>query len=271
MYAREVTEASKSALLELGLALKRYHNEIVLAGGWAPYFITKDFFPHCGSIDMDFVLQTRIMPKYDTIRKSIADLGYVSENPFRFSRIIRSPVDGKDYEIHLDFLCEKEGSKYVDLRKVQDDLHAFVFDGLSLAFDFNFEQKIETVLPGNGEARTTFKIADLVGSLALKGQALYDRAKPKDSYDVFALTHFNGGPERAAEYFNKTVSGRRITAENRELLERSIAIIRDRFKNANQMGPFHVETFTENKYNRNVVAAQVNQFLDAITTIIKTE
>ena len=48
MYAREVTEASKSALLELGLALKRYHNEIVLAGGWAPYFITKDFFPHCG-------------------------------------------------------------------------------------------------------------------------------------------------------------------------------------------------------------------------------
>lgn len=50
MYAKEVTGASKSALLELGLALKRYHDNIVLAGGWAPYFITKGFFQHCGSI-----------------------------------------------------------------------------------------------------------------------------------------------------------------------------------------------------------------------------
>lgn len=266
MYAREVTEASKSALLELGLALKRYRNEIVLTGGWAPYFITKGYFPHCGSIDIDLILQTKIMPKYDTIQKSIADLGYMAENPFRFSRIIRSPIDGKDYEIHLDFLCEKEGTKYFGLRKVQDGLHAFVFEGLSLAFDFNFEQRIETLLPGNGEARTTFKVADLVGSLALKGQALDGRAKPKDSYDIFALTHFNGGPKQAAEYFNKTVSGKKIAPKNQKLLEHSIAIIRDRFKNADQMGPFQVETFTENKYNRNVVAAQVNQFLDAIKT-----
>lgn len=135
MYTKEVTEASKSALLELGLTLKRYHEDIVLSGGWAPYFLTKDFFPHCGSIDIDLALKTNVMEKYESIKASVTELGFVTENPFRFSRMVRSPVDGKDYKIHLDFLCDKEGSKYVDLRKVQDDLHAFVFDGLNLAFD----------------------------------------------------------------------------------------------------------------------------------------
>jgi hypothetical protein len=44
MYAREITESSKSALLELGLSLQMYRNDMVLSGGWAPYFITKN---HC--------------------------------------------------------------------------------------------------------------------------------------------------------------------------------------------------------------------------------
>ena len=77
MYAREVTEASKSALLQLGLSLKRYHDDMVLVGGWAPYFIVKDHFPHCGSIDIDLALRTTIMPRYDSIRESVIDLGYV--------------------------------------------------------------------------------------------------------------------------------------------------------------------------------------------------
>jgi hypothetical protein len=164
----------------------------------------------------------------------------------------------------LDFLCEKEGMKYIDLRKVQEDLHAFIFDGLGLAFDFNFEQKIETVLPENGEAKVMFKVVDLVGSVALKGQALDDRAKPKDSYDIFALTHYGGGPKQAAGYFNKAVSGKKLIPENRKLLKHSIEVIKDRFKNASQMGPFQVESFTENRYKRSIVAEQVNQFLTNI-------
>jgi len=33
MYATEVTEASKSALLKLGLSLKRYHDDISALSG----------------------------------------------------------------------------------------------------------------------------------------------------------------------------------------------------------------------------------------------
>lgn len=264
MYPKEVTEASKSALLELGLELKRYHNDIVLAGGWAPYFITKDFFPHCGSIDIDLALKAKIMPKYDTIRQSVIQLGYRPENQFRFSRIVKSPVDGKDYEIHLDFLCDKEGSKYVHFRPVQDDLTAFMFEGLNIAFDFNFEHEIETVLPNNGEAKTKFIIVDLVGSLALKGQALDGRAKQKDSYDIFALTHYNNGAAQAAEYFNEAVSNRELNPESERLLKHSLSVIREKFRTENKVGAFHVESFTENKIKRNVAASQVNVFLDNI-------
>lgn len=40
MYNENETDASKSALVELGLALKRYHDDMILAGGWAPHFIS---------------------------------------------------------------------------------------------------------------------------------------------------------------------------------------------------------------------------------------
>ena len=264
MYAKEVTEASKSALLELGLSLKRHHEDMVLAGGWAPYFISREYFPHCGSIDIDLVLKTKILPKYESIRKTIVNLGYVQERQFRFSRIVRSPVDGKDYEIHLDFLCEKEGAKYIDLRKIQEDLHACVFDGLNLAFEFNFEQEVETVLPGNGEDKTKFLVANLLSSLALKGQALNGRAKQKDAYDIFALTHYKGGPKEASENFNKLLKDKNLSVENTKMLKHSLSVIREKFLTENKSGPFAVENFSENRYKRNVVAEQVGIFLDNI-------
>ncbi|MDD5337189.1 MAG: hypothetical protein PHS02_01775 [Candidatus ainarchaeum sp.] len=262
MYAYEITETSKSALLELGLSLKQYHNDMVLSGGWAPYFITQDFFEHCGSIDIDLVLRTKIMPRYESIRKTAVGLGYSAENEFRFNRIIRSHVDNRDYEIHLDFLCDKIGTE--DLLKVQPDLEAFMFPGMDIAFDFNFEQEIEAVLPGNGSAITTFKVLDLVGSLALKGQALNGRFKQKDAYDVFALTHLDDGPENAAKYFNRAVSGAKISTEKQKLLAHSVSVIREKFKDPSQVGPFQVESFTDGKFRRSVVAAQVNQFLDGL-------
>jgi hypothetical protein len=103
------TEASKSALLELGLSLGKYHDDIVLAGGWAPYFITRGYFNHCGSIDIDLVLATEIVARYDTIREILEGLGYtpVAYRPFQFTRKIKSPVDGSDCDIRLDLMCEK--------------------------------------------------------------------------------------------------------------------------------------------------------------------
>jgi hypothetical protein len=271
VYAHAITETSRSALLELGIALGKYHDDIILSGGWAPYFITKGHFNHCGSQDIDLVLKTEIMLKYETIRDILERLGYIpiAYRPFQFTRKIKSHVDGSVCDIRLDLLCEKEGTENIDIisgcHDVQQDLTACVFDGLGLAFDFNFEQEIETVLPGNrGVAKTTIKVVDLVGSLALKGKAFVERYNMKDAYDIFALTHYRGGPGPASEYFRRTVSAKTLSGIKQRLLEQSILNIEAGFKDKNQRGPFEVESFSEQKYSRDIVAAQVNQFLTKI-------
>lgn len=64
MYDRDTTEASKGALVEIGVALGRYRHDLVLAGGWAPYFLSRDYFDHCGSIDIDLVLRPQRGARY---------------------------------------------------------------------------------------------------------------------------------------------------------------------------------------------------------------
>ncbi|MEW6528258.1 MAG: nucleotidyl transferase AbiEii/AbiGii toxin family protein [Candidatus Micrarchaeota archaeon] len=264
MYDKRVTEASKSALLELGISLKRYREDMVLSGGWAPYFITNAVFAHCGSIDIDFVLRDRIMKKYDSIRKGVLDLGYIQENEFRFTREVVSPVDGDDYPIHIDFLCDKKGLNYAHLRNVQDDLSAFAFDGCDVAFDFNYEQEISTVLPKNGKAKTTVKVLELPGSLALKGHAIDGRAKPKDYYDIYVLTFFNGSPEKAALFFNERLKGVRLPANRMTFIRNSIRILNEKFEDEDSIGPYKVEEFTDSAVMRLDAYRRISTFLKAV-------
>ncbi|MGZ4885739.1 MAG: hypothetical protein ACXVI7_10060, partial [Halobacteriota archaeon] len=123
------------------------------------------------------------------------------------------------------------------------------------------EHEITGILPKNGEATTTFKIIDLVGSFALKAHAFRGRAKEKDAYDIYALTHYDGSPQKAAGYFNKTVSNKEISTANQQLLNESLDIISMAFKDGNRLGPYLVERFFGETNKRFVVAGQVNLFL----------
>ncbi len=262
MYSREITETSKSALLELGLSLKSYRSEMVLAGGWAPYFITGPYFEHCGSVDIDLVLKTTILPRYESIREIVTDLGYVGENHFRFVRRIKSPIDGNYYPIHLDFLRDKCDLGYHF--RVQPDLEAFMFEGADIAFDFKFEKEIETTLPENGVDSMVFNVLDLAGSLILKGQAMDGRKNPKDAYDIFSLTHYGGGPEQAARKYNIDLSKNPISREKHDLAGHSLQVLSRKFRDSTSAGAFDVEKFSESKYKRTIVAAHVNKFLENI-------
>ncbi|MDH5200512.1 MAG: hypothetical protein OEW93_06475, partial [Candidatus Bathyarchaeota archaeon] len=108
MYDRNLTEASKGALLELCMALNSYRHNFIIAGGWAPYFLSRGYFDHCGSMDIDFVLRPAIIQRYESIKEIVEGLGYsVTRNPFRFVRDIRT-TDGRAFQIHLDILTEPE-------------------------------------------------------------------------------------------------------------------------------------------------------------------
>jgi len=47
LYSQVVTEASKSALIEVLRTLSSYSDYFVLGGGWAPYYILERFSQRC--------------------------------------------------------------------------------------------------------------------------------------------------------------------------------------------------------------------------------
>jgi len=251
MYSRSVTESSKSVLVEILRILGSYKDYLVLTGGWAPYFILERFGEggrHCGSVDIDFVLNPRMidLKVYETIVSLIERRGYriyVADDgevlPFRFYRSVKSPLDGAEYKIKVDFISEPDIVERLSPDKflaVQRDLQAVVIRGSSVVFSHNFEHNIQGVLPSAAETKVLAKVSDVVGSLATKGLALKGRYKEKDAYDIyFVLRYYKGGPKMAAEevrgFFEDPV------------VAEALGEIKEKFRTVRSEGPFQVAYF----------------------------
>ncbi|MBE0511696.1 hypothetical protein IBX38_01450 [Candidatus Bathyarchaeota archaeon] len=250
MYSRSIIEASKSVLVELLRCLGMYKQHLVLVGGWAPYFILERFGRerrHCGSIDVDFALNPALIDKevYMTIVETIKRRGYAShvdelgnEVPFRFFRSVMSPFDNKEYKIEVDFLTEPETVSILHrpLLQVQRDLQAIIMPGCGVVFHHNFAHKIEGVLPDNGLASVSVKVADVTGILTMKGLALEGRYKEKDPYDIYSVVKFfKRGPTGAA------LQVRRHLKE--PIVGKALEVIKEKFKTLKSEGPFQVSRF----------------------------
>ena len=251
VYSQSVTESSKSVLVEVLRILGSYRDYLVLTGGWAPYFILERFGQggrHCGSVDIDFVLNPDLidLKVYETIVSSIEKRGYrpyVTGDgevlPYRFYRNVKSPVDGNEYRIEVDFMSEPDVVKRLLPDKflaVQKDLQAVVIRGSSVVFSHNFTCNIKATLPSGAETKALAKVSDVVGSLTTKGLALKGRYKEKDAYDIyFVLRYYKGGPRRVADEVRRFI-GESVVAE-------ALEEIRDRFGSVRSEGPFQVAYF----------------------------
>lgn len=270
MYDRDFTETSKGALVELLLSLAKYREDIVLVGGWPPYFLTRGYFDHCGSIDIDFVLRPSIIVKYEGIRNIVDGLGYQqTPNIFRFERNLSSPKTKREYSLHLDFLTEPHAAREIvedeQLIEVQSDLKACLIEGSSIVFDFNYEETIEATVPSNGEADSPVTLADVVGSLTMKGQALRGRFKDKDYYDIYAVAGFHkGAPEKAGKTFTRSIKERGFSIRN-PIIWSSLSTIRNSFSSLSRIGPSMVSRFV-GANTRTDAYERVNAFLRVVTT-----
>jgi len=247
MYDRDATETSKGALVELCRALRQYGSDMVLAGGWAPYFLVRDYFDHCGSVDIDFVLKPKVVERYENIKQILERLGYVrTGSVFRFERTIVSPGTDVRRRVEVDFLTEPEGAERLPrdwLASVQRDLKACIIEGCSIVFKYNFEVELRAVMPSDGEASTKFYCADIIGSLTMKGLALY-RMKDKGSYDIYAAAGFyGGGPKEASNAFMNSLKGKGFEKVTRNALDE----IRDAFASLTSQGPTAVARFLDQK------------------------
>jgi hypothetical protein len=265
MYDRNLTEASRSALVELCSALHTYKNDFVLAGGWAPYFLTKDNFDHCGSKDIDLILKPSIMIKYESIRKTVERLDYQeTSNPFRFEKNVVSPLDKKEHRIYIDFLTEPQAArKVLPLIKVQDDLTACLIGGSSIVFKLYYETQIEGTLPKGGKIAVAINIADIVGALTMKGLAL-PRLADKDSYDIYTISGFHGGgPTKASEIYLDHIKKAQLSTKEKGTIQLSLRRINQAFRTIDSYGVLAASRFVGTDIGSDIYM-RTNTFLQKI-------
>jgi hypothetical protein len=266
LYDRNLTESSKSALAELCSALTVYKNDFVLAGGWAPYFLTKNHFDHCGSKDVGLVLKPATMTRYESIRNILKNLGYEeTTNPFRFKKNVASPLDKKEYSINVDFLTEPEAAEQIlPLIKVQDDLTACLIQGSSIVFKFHYENEIEAYLPNNGKISVTVNTANIVGALTMKGLAL-PRLNDKDSYDIYAITgHCDGNPIKASKTYIDHIRKTALTTNEEGTIRLSLKRINQAFRTLDSYGVHSVSRFVGADINADVYT-RTSTFMKNVT------
>ena len=243
LYNAAITEASKSALVEVLRILSSYSDYFVLGGGWAPYYIVECFsrrtrIEHCGSIDIDLIMDPKLREtsRYETIVEMLEKRGYhqhVENNHrflYRFDKTVISPVDGKPYDISLDFITEPPETE------LQQDLVAAGIEGISIGLDHYFTHSVHGILPGNGEVIVDARILDVVGCLVTKGLAMQGRYKEKDPYDIYTVvTCYMVGPQDVAEEFKMHMTN--------PIVKEALEYIQKQFTSEHSEGPHSVARF----------------------------
>ncbi len=245
-YVPEVTEASKSVLLETMTLLGEYREAVVLIGGWAPYFLLDESgkqakpFTHAGSIDIDLAVDPEKITgeEYKTIVRLMLGRGYSAdpELKYRFNRAL----PGLAGPIGVDFMTAQppsgqgRGHRH---RKVQYNLPARATAFLEMAFQWNQPLKMSGELPlKGGPVSASFKLASLPAMFGLKGLALGSRYKEKDAYDIYALARYYGGGIQTVIDLLKPHLGDAG-------LKKGLLCIREKFKHDKDAGPAWVANF----------------------------
>jgi hypothetical protein len=247
-YPIELVELSKSAILELWRGLHKYNNAIVLIGGWVPYFILEKYggesynHDHIGSIDIDIAINTDSISKeeYKTMEAIVLDLGYEQRrdgerNPVPF--VFEKASSDDKFTIEVDFVGSYYGNEGHRHHRVSG-LLARKCHGVDIAFDHYFEENIKGTFPAGGKTEEVIKIADIVGSLTMKGIVLGERYKEKDAYDIYYLiSNYKNGPKDVANEINKHTSD--------SLVKESLETITRNFENRDSVGPAWVADFLD--------------------------
>ncbi len=200
-YPQRSLLSAEAALLTAWRSLDRYWDELVLVGGLAVHYLTKQEIPGLpGAVTMDvdfgISLGTEAGGQYGNIQTHLSGLGFIQEGS-RWSQ-----NHGK-IKLYIDFLTE-DPPHISGVREV-DGAQANLIPGINRALIKSRDVKIK----GNdlyGVAHECkVRVADIGPLLALKLNAFggpTGRRHPKDAYDVLlAVTGFVDGPEAAISGF----------------------------------------------------------------------
>lgn len=134
-YSSDDVKACLSVRLELLTYLKPYEGQIVLIGGWAPYFLTQRTngeSPHQGSLDIDLALNPVSIPAdaCETILEILQERGYEPRRDSNDEVVPASYIrtftdqDSRQHKVQVDLMSPEYGGTATSHRhqSVQDIL-----------------------------------------------------------------------------------------------------------------------------------------------------
>ena len=258
----EEIEACVIVMRELFLYLKPYRNQIVLIGGWVPYFLLEKYkYPgeydqHVGSLDIDVALDAFSIPEtaYKSILEILRERGFYHKKdslgrdiPASFLKKVAFQ-DGKEIEVRIDFLAPEYGGTSKKKRhQIIQEMLARKGRGTDIVFSHTDIIHLSGPISSGADIELDIKVADVTACFVMKGIALGERTSEKDAYDLYMLArYYKEGPTSVLSELRKL--------KNHGLMDEALRNIEEHFKDIKSLGPLSVVTFMgitdEGEYDR---------------------
>lgn len=204
-YPLRSVKVVRALLLEMLDVLSAQRESIVLIGGWVPsLFPLAAREPHLGSLDIDLAIDPEGMSPVNIamLHSQLNGLGYTpTDQQFTLRRGVE--VDGLSLVVQVDLLTADSPVKPDHLEKPDPRNLVQPIRGLDLAFLSPVEQSISGELPDGSSRTIVVKLPGIWPYLLMKSQALHNRYKRKDAYDLYyCIRHFPGHEEGLLHAFN---------------------------------------------------------------------
>ena len=251
-YTPREIEACVIVMRELFTYLKPYRNQIVLIGGWVPYFLLEkyassgiEYDQHVGSLDVDIALNAFSIPRgaYKSILEILKEREFHHRKDSLGKDISASFLkkivfdDGEEIEGQIDFLAPEYGGAPKRRRhQVIQDMLARKGRGTDIVFDQTEIIHLSGPISSGANIELDIKVANVTACFVMKGIALGERTSEKDAYDLYMLArYYKEGPQSVLSELNKLGS--------HGLMKEALRNIEEQFKNVKSIGPVSVATF----------------------------
>jgi hypothetical protein len=234
-YPPRSLAGAEAALLTAWASLERFHNDLVLVGGLAVKYLTKQ---HAGllpgpvtmDVDLGVTLGAEAGGQYGTMADDLTGQGFKRDNKGRYVQQFEA------MPVFIDFLTEHPTA--TSGTALVDGVSAGVFPGVERALQTRRQVGAEGKDLFGVEHKVTVPVAGMGALLVLKLNAFAGRQQPKDAYDVLlGVSRFIEGADAAiAEFQAESAASNRGYA-------RAVDTLRRHFFETGQSGPLRCAAF----------------------------
>jgi len=234
-YPPRSLAGAEAALLTAWASLERFHDDLVLLGGLAVKYLTKQEAgllpgPVTMDVDLGVTLVVEAGGQYGSMADDLAGQGFKRDDRGRYIRQFET------MPVFVDFLTEHpiatSGTAMVD------GVPAGVFPGVARALATRRKVAIEGKDLFGARQEAAVPVSGIGPLLVLKLNAFRGRQQAKDAYDVLlGVSRFVDGPDAAIAAFQAEAS-----AGNRAYA-RAVETLRRHFFEITQSGPIRCAAF----------------------------